>query len=165
MLVLASPGTAARASQHDGKRVLVLFEAGHAGIAAVERAHELAEHDKARLTVVSVVPQVPAGRCGRCGCSPLDYNAAVRDAVAEELGQARERLAELGDRASFELLLERTDPPLPDWSAAAGFDVILLPAHRRPLRSASHPAATALRRTGAEVWIVDPRAQPTQTPD
>jgi hypothetical protein len=57
-----------------------------------------------------------------------------------------------------ELLAEGTDPPLHEWVARAGVDLVLLPARHRPLRSAKHPAAAALRRsTAAEVRIVEPR--------
>jgi hypothetical protein len=94
----------------------------------------------------------------------MDYNAAVRDAAADELEQARQQLREIGDRAAFKLLTQSTDPPLHEYVAAAGFELILLPARHRPLRSTKHPAAAALRRTGADVRVVDPRARPGSAP-
>ncbi len=109
------------------------------------------------LTIVSVAPQAAAG--ARCGCSPDAYNGAVRDAVAQELEEARVRLGEVGRRSRFALLVEGKDLSLADWSALMSFDLALLPARRRPLRSLSHPAAAALRRAGAEVWIVDRRGR------
>jgi hypothetical protein len=136
--------------------VLVLFEPGRAGVAAIELARELAEREYAAVTVLSVVPEAPSG--SRCGNSAREYNSIVRDAVARELDQAREQLAPVGDSATFGLLTEETDPPLHEWVAAAGIDLVLLPSRRRPLRLAKHPAAAALtRRTGAEVRIIDAR--------
>ncbi len=138
------------------RHVLVLFEPGSAGAAALDLARELAERDHATVTVLAVVPVAPSG--SRCGNSATEYNNIVRDAVARELDQAREQLAGFGDSAAFKLLAEGTDPPLPDWVRGAGVDVVLLPARRRPLRSLKHPAAAALRRsTDAEVRIVDAR--------
>ncbi|MDQ6821135.1 MAG: hypothetical protein M3076_12505 [Actinomycetota bacterium] len=139
------------------KRILVLFEPGRAGTAAIDLAHQLAGSDQPTVTVVSVVPQATTG--SRCGGSALEYNGMLRDTVARELEQARERLDQMGRATVSELLVEGTDPPLEAWSAAAGFDLVLLPARRRPLRAPDHPAAEALRRTGAEVRIVDPRAR------
>ena len=136
--------------------VAVLFEPGRAGAAAIALARELAERDGTIVTVLGVVPVAPSG--SRCGNSATLYNVVVRDAVAQELDQAREQLAGSGDRATFELLTEGTDPPLDEWVAKAGVDLVLLPARRRPLRSAKHPAAAALRRSAAaEVQIVAPR--------
>jgi nucleotide-binding universal stress UspA family protein len=142
-----------------GKRILVLFESGRAGTAAIDFARQLAVHDRSTVTVVTVVPQ--ATMAPRCGCGPTDLNAMVRDAAADELEQAQEQLYEIGDRAAFVPLIEGTDPPLHEFVAAAGFELIVLPARRRPLRSTKHPAAAALSRTGAEVQIVDPRADPS----
>jgi nucleotide-binding universal stress UspA family protein len=134
-------------------RVLLLFEPGRAGAAAVELGRRLLYEDQADLTVVALAPQAQSG--ARCGNSPLDYNEAVRNQAAGELESARARL---GDRASFKLLVEGHDPSLQDYAAQAGFDVIVLPARRRPLRSSKHPAAAALRRlTAAEIRIVDSR--------
>jgi hypothetical protein len=135
--------------------LLVLFESGRAGAAAVDVARELARRDRATITLLSVVPRAASG--ARCGNSALEYNEIVRDTVARELDQARQRLSDAGDGAELELLIEGTDPPLDEWVSAGGFDVILLPSRRRPLRSDKHPAAAALRRcTKAEVRIVEP---------
>ena len=139
-----------------GRRVLVLYEPGRSGEAVLALARELAITERAALTVAGFVPQANPGR----GCigSPADYNRAVRDTVQRELAEAREGLGEAADRAMFVLLVEGRDPPLQDWSAEIGFDVILLPARRRPMRSLKHPAAAGLkRRTGADVRVVGPR--------
>jgi hypothetical protein len=140
-----------------GRRVLVLVEPGMPGAAAVRLARNLAERERAMLTVVSIAPQAAAG--ARCGCSPDAYNGAVRDAVAQGLEEARVRLSEVGTRSRFALLAEGKDLSLADWSALMSFDLALLPARRRPWRSPTHPAAAALRRAGAEVWIIDRRGR------
>jgi hypothetical protein len=111
------------------------------------------QDEHAVLTFVGIAPQAPSG--ARCGNSALEYNGVVREAVAHELEHAREQL---GYGAELELLVEGSDPPLEEFAAAADFDVILLPARHRPLRSAKHPAAAILRRlTHAEIQIVDSR--------
>src|SRR5215469_1205037 len=138
-------------------RVLVVFESGAAGARALHFGRELAEREHAILTVVGVAPQVSVGP--RCGCSPDAYNCAVRDAVAQELREAQARLGDVGSRSRFELLVEGKDLSLHDWSVLGGFDVAVLPAHRRPLRRPGHPAANALRRVGVEVAIIDRRGR------
>src|SRR5918912_915387 len=60
-------------------RILVVFEPGRAGKAALVRARSLAEQGHSTVTVVSVVPQAPIAT--RCGCAPVD--AALRRAGAE----------------------------------------------------------------------------------
>jgi nucleotide-binding universal stress UspA family protein len=157
MATAVPPSTAPPDRGLAGRRVLVVFESGPAGAAAIDVARELAEQERATVTVVTIAPQVEAGL--RCGISPGDYNSAIRDAAARELAQARTRLGDIGRRTAFELLIEGSDPPLQDWSVMGGFDMVLLPARRRPLRSPSHPAAAALKRTGAEVRIIDRRGQ------
>jgi nucleotide-binding universal stress UspA family protein len=142
----------------DGKRVLVLFEPGRGGAAVLELARELVERQGATLTVVSVAPQGVSG--ARCGNSALDYNLVVQDSVAEDLDDARAWLGEFGARASFELLIERASPSLEEFAAAGGFDLVLLPARRRPLRAPGHPAAERLRvATGAELQVISRRPQ------
>jgi hypothetical protein len=117
----------------------------------------MVEQEHASLTVVSVVPQAASGP--RCGGSAREYNSALRETAAAELAGARAALGESAAHTTFELLVEGADPALPEWCAAREFDVILLPARRRPLRSLGHPAAARLRRqTGAEVRIVARRA-------
>jgi hypothetical protein len=157
MFTIAPQRTADSQGGLPGRRVLALLEPGASGAAAVRLARDLAEHERAMLTVVNVAPRAAAG--ARCGYSPDAYNGAVRDAVAQELEEARVRLGEVGTRSRFALLVEGKDLPLADWSALMGFDLALLPARRRPLRSPTHPAAAALRRAGAEVWIIDRRGR------
>jgi hypothetical protein len=140
----------------DGKRVLVVFEPGRGGAAVLELARELVERQGARLTVISVAHQGVSG--ARCGNSALDYNLAIRDSVAEDLDHARAWLEEFGARASYEMLIERASPSLDEFAAVGGFDLVLLPARRRPLRAPGHPAAGRLRlATAAEIWIIPPR--------
>jgi hypothetical protein len=139
------------------KRVLLLFEPGRGGAAALERARELVEHDHAALTVVGLAPQAPLGTCG--ATSARAYNDAVVDSVVDDLESARARLGEIGAEAAYRLLIEGVEPSLEQFTADGDFELVLLPARRRPLRAASHPAAPRLRRAGAgaEVRIVGPR--------
>src|SRR6478609_2878343 len=137
-----------------GKRVVVLYEPGRTGSAALSLAGRLVGGDGSALTVVTVAPQDTRICCG--AGSAIDYNRAVCEASAAELRQARELLGPVGNRALFKLLVQGKDPPLAAWIAAGGFGVVLLPARRRPLRSAKHPAADPLRRsTSAKVRVVD----------
>jgi len=138
------------------RKVLVLYEHGRAGAAVIDLARDLAEHEGAALTVVAIAPQAPSGP--RCGNSALEYNEAVAESVAHDLEQARERLGPAAS-AAFVLLVEGADQTLEQFVRSGGFDLVLLPAHRRLMRPAGHPAASRLERAaGAEVRIVDGRA-------
>jgi hypothetical protein len=139
----------------DGKRVLVVFEPGRSGAAALELARELVARQGAALTVVSVAPQGMSG--ARCGNSALDYNLAIQDSVGADLDHARACLGEFGARASYELLLDGVWPSLDEFAAAGRFGLVLLPARRRPMRAPGHPGAERLRRaTGAEIQVIAP---------
>jgi Universal stress protein family len=135
------------------KRILALYEPGEAGDAAVELASSLAQAARVQFTVVSIVPQAPSG--SRCGGSAFELNRAIREEVAKELDHAREVVWATGARAEFELLVEGSGPTLQAFAALGRYELILLPARRRLLRSGGHPAASALSRVpGAEVRIV-----------
>jgi Universal stress protein family len=137
-----------------GSRVVVLYEPGRSGSAALDLARRLVAGDGSALTVVTVAPQDTRIRCG--AGSATDYNRAVCEAAEAELREACEVLGQAGKRAVFKLLVQDKDPPLADWITAGGFDVVLLPARRRPLRRSGHPAADQLRRsTCARVRVVD----------
>jgi hypothetical protein len=102
---------------------------------------------------VAVVPTPASGSC--CTGSALEFNAIVKETVANELDGARERLGHAAGRTNYALLVEGKDPALEEWIVAVSFDLILLPARRRLLRSPGHPAAARIRRaTDAEVRIV-----------
>jgi hypothetical protein len=77
----------------------------------------------------------------------------------DDLEQARKRLGEIGTEASYRLLIEGKEPSLTQFAADGGFDLVLLPARRRLLRAARHPAAPRLRLAGAgaEVRVVGER--------
>ncbi len=66
-------------------RVMVLFETGDAGAAAIELARDLTERHDSALTVVSVVPQAPGGP--RCGNSAREYNTIVMEQVPPSWGR------------------------------------------------------------------------------
>ena len=137
------------------QRVLVLCERGRAGAAAIDLAGHLAELGNAMLTIVAVAPQAPSGP--RCGNSAVEYNQAVAESVARDLEWARERLAGAAVRAEFLLLIDGADQTLEQLARSGGFNLVLLPARRRPLRAAGHPDASRLGRVaGAEIRIVAP---------
>jgi hypothetical protein len=137
-----------------GSRVVVLYEPGRSGLAALDLARRLVLAEGCMLTVVAVAPQDARMCCG--AGSAVDYNRAVRDAADCELQDACELLGPVGKRASFRLLVQDKDPPLTAWVAGGEFDLVLLPARKRPLRREKHPAADQLcRSTGAEVRVVD----------
>jgi nucleotide-binding universal stress UspA family protein len=137
------------------ERVLVLYEQGRGGAAAIDVARELAELENAVLTVVGVAPQAPSGP--RCGNSAVHYNEAVADSVARDLNRARERLGAAAGRASFVLLVEGADQTLEQFARSGGFDLVLLPGHRRPLRGRGHPQAARIARVAhTEIRIVAP---------
>ena len=131
----------------------MLYEHSRGGAAAIDLARDLTELEDATLTVVAVAPQAPSG--ARCGGSAIEYNEVVADSVARDLDHARERLGSVGARAAFVLLVEGADQTLEQFAQSGGFDLVLLPARRRPLRAASHPAASRLARVaGVEIRIV-----------
>ena len=133
----------------------MLYEQSRAGAAVIDLARELADLEQAALTVVAVAPQAPSGP--RCGNSALEYNEAVADSVARDLDRARDRLAGAAERAAFVLLVDGADQTLEQLAQSGGFDLVLLPARRRPLRAAGHPKASRLARVaGAEIRIVAP---------
>ena len=139
------------------ERVLVLCEHGGAGAAAIAFARDLARDEHVAVTVVGVAPQAPSG--SRCGNSAIEFNDVVAESVVQDLERAREQLGQAAERASFQLLVEGAPPSLAEFAAAGGFDLVLLPARRRPLRAAYHPQAKQLGRVpGAEIRIVDRRA-------
>lgn len=134
-----------------GPRVLVVFESGRGGAAALREAGELAAGG-AELSVVTLAPQAkPLKCCGGGGAGP--YNCAVRDQAQDELRQAQSLLGSLARRATFTLLVGSPAPPLAEWSAARAFDVIYLPAGR--FGRGGGRRARALRRAGsAEIRLV-----------
>lgn len=161
---IAASTTAARsatipgsgASKTRGRRVLVLYEPGPAANAALDLARGMDLEEEAAVTVVAVVRNAESGTCTG---SAAAFNDAVRDAVVDELEQAHRRLGVAAGRAEYQLLMEGACTSLESWCAARDFDLILLPARRRLLRGAKHPAAERLRRaTSAEVRVV-PRSQ------
>jgi hypothetical protein len=139
-------------------RVVVVYEHGRSGAAALDAARQLIESDGPALTVAAVAPQDRAMWCG--ATSAMDFNSAVQAAAREELDEARELIRPWAALAAFKLLVEGQDPPLPVWISDRGFDVVLLPARGLTVRRARHPAAAELRRkTAADVRVIDGRAR------
>jgi nucleotide-binding universal stress UspA family protein len=136
------------------ERVLVLYEDSRAGAAAIDLARDLVETANAEITVVGLAPQFASG--SRCGGSATEYNEVVADSVAQDLEHARLRLGGAAG-AGFVVLVEGADQTLEQFVRAGGFDLVLLPAHWRPLRKPGHPAASKLSRVSrAEIRIVEP---------
>jgi nucleotide-binding universal stress UspA family protein len=143
------------------ERVLVVYERTRAGAAAVDQARVLAEREHAIVTVVGVAPQALSGP--RCGNSAMEYNEAVADSVARDLDKAAERLGQAAERATLLLLVDGVDQTVEQLARSGGFDLVLLPAHRRPFRKPGHPEAARLSLiAGVEIRIVAP-VSPEQT--
>ena len=120
------------------RKVLVLYEHGRAGAAAVDLARDLAEDESAALTIVAIAPQAPSGP--RCGNSALEYNEVVADSVAHDLEQARERLGPAAAAgAAFVLLVEGADQTLEQLVRSGGFELVLLPGTAPPVPRAEAP--------------------------
>jgi hypothetical protein len=133
-------------------RVLVIFESGRAGVAALQAGAELAEMGS-ELSVVTLAPQAkPLRCCGGGGAGP--YNCAVRAEADSELIQARRLLGSAPNRvATFTVLIGHPDPPLTAWIGEHAFDLVLLASHRLTFRGGR--LARRLRRTTtAEVRVV-----------
>lgn len=115
-------------------RIAVVSQPGRNGAAALARAAELAAAASAQVTVVATAPQSTTS-CRNCGgVSPNAYNRAVRDDVAQGLHHTTTLLNLDPNNIEVKLLIEGTDPPLADWIAQCGFDLLLLPARRSLLR-------------------------------
>jgi hypothetical protein len=128
-------------SRGDGSRpnanVLVIFEAGRGGEAALNAAAVLADAG-ADLWVVTLAPQArPYKCCGGGGAGP--YNCAIRGEAEDDLRQARNLLGSAAASARFTTLTGTPQPPLGAWASEHAFDLILLPKHRltRELRRAT----------------------------
>ncbi|MFZ0090187.1 MAG: hypothetical protein WAL63_11810 [Solirubrobacteraceae bacterium] len=134
------------------RRTLVVIEPGRGGDAAVDEARAGDAPIASELTLVGVAPQASGPRCGT---SILDYNAAIVDAVADDITRARDRLIFAGVRPSCRLLIEGRGPTLEEFVASEQFDLILLPSRGRRAGRGRHAAAQRLRTdTSAEVRLV-----------
>jgi hypothetical protein len=135
-------------------RIAVVLEPGRRGAAALAQAATLAAAADSEVTVVALAPTAdPVCRsCG--GVSTRAYNCAVRDEVAESLDRAVATLGGATEQIAGRLLVEGEDPPLDEWVARRGIDLVLLPARRGVPRTRRHPAERRLRRTGAAVSVV-----------
>jgi hypothetical protein len=126
------------------RSVLVVYQRGRGGAAALTEGAGLLASSAAMLTVVTFAPQdIHPG----CTVYADPYNAAVREQARIELEEARRLLGVLGAEAHYERLVEGRDPPLGEWVAFNGFDLVLLPA-RRLASGPAHATARWLRRSG-----------------
>jgi hypothetical protein len=136
----------APASARAPARVLVLFEPGAGGAAALRDAAALGDADTA-LTVVTLAPQSVQPHCCNRGPGVEVVNCVVRDEAERDLELARTILGERAATATFSSLVGGQDPPLHAWAATRAFDVIVVP--RRRFSLAGHPFARRLRRASA----------------
>lgn len=133
-------------------RTLVVIEAGRAGDAAVDEACAQARRTGCAVTLVGVAPQATAMHCVSSG---EGLNDAILEAVIADLARARARLATSGIEVASRVLVDGCDPPLEEFAATGGFDLILLPSRRPRWVHAGHPSARRLSgRTSAEVRLV-----------
>jgi hypothetical protein len=148
MSALAAPNRRTLEGDHGGSgrsagRVLVVFESGRSGAAALRAGAELAEAGR-ELSVVTLAPQAkPLRCCGGGGAGP--YNCAVRAQASEELNEARDLLGAELKPAMLTVLVGHPDPPLVAWIGEHAFDIIVLPSRRLTLRGGR--LARGLRRT------------------
>lgn len=131
--------------------MLVVFEPGRSGAAALREAAELASAGS-ELSVVTLAPQAPPLRCCR-GAGEGPYNWAVREEAAEELREARRLLGSLSERAVFRVLVGCPEPPLAAWVAEHAFHLVLLPSHRFT-RGGNRLARRLRRASAAEIRLV-----------
>ncbi len=132
-------------------RVLVVFEAGRSGAAALRAGAELAEAGR-ELSVVTLAPQAkPLRCCGGGGAGP--YNCAVRAQADDELREARGLLGPALKPAMLTVLVGHPEPPLVPWIGEHAFDIVVLPA-RRFTRRGGRLARHLRRATGADVRLV-----------
>jgi hypothetical protein len=132
-------------------RVLVIYEEGPAGAAALREAAKRAA-EGAELAVATLAPRAKTLRCCKGGGAG-PYNCAVRDAAAEELVQARTLLGPLATRASFTTLVGTPEQPLPEREAWSAFDTIIVPG-RRLARGGGQLARMARRASDADIRVV-----------
>jgi hypothetical protein len=135
-------------------RVVVVFERGDTGAAALREGAELANAGR-ELSVVTLAPQARSPLWGRAGGTG-PYNVAMKEEAALELREARDILGSVASRATFNVLVGCPQPPLASWVAEHGFGLVLLPHHR--LTPGGNPFAKGLRKeTSAEVRVVRSR--------
>jgi hypothetical protein len=135
-----------------GTRVLLVFERGRTGRAALLVAAGLAEAG-GELFVVTLAPQArPLRCCGGGGAGP--YNCAVRAEADTELNEARDLLGSASRRARFAVLIGQPDPPLAAWAAEHAVQIVLLPSRRLAL-GARRLARRLRRATGAQVRLIN----------
>lgn len=136
------------------RHVLALVEPGRYGATAVAHARLIALSKPTRLTVVTLATQATGPRCGT---SILDYNTAIAEAASEDLGRAREDLADVVAPITYTVLPQRDKASLGWFVTAGAFDLVLLPNRRRRPGALRHPDADRLAaRTTAEIRVVGP---------
>lgn len=113
-----------------GRRILVVYEPGRRGAAALKEVRRLAPGSADALTVVALAPRQPAMNCVYSG-GALD--AAVVDAADRDLAHARRGLGPLAAGARFQILTGDAEHALRELAGEGGFDIVVAP--RRRLRA------------------------------
>jgi len=132
--------------------VLVVYQRGRGGTAALAEGARSAQDRVVALTVLALAPQDTDPAV--CGVYTEAFNEGVRAEALGELTEARRLLGPAGAGARYVLLLDGRDPPLESWAAAERFGLLLL-ARRGPFGLRSRRRAARLReRTGAEVRLL-----------
>jgi len=127
------PGRADRAPLPpcpERRSILLVYEPGRRGAAALAHAHREVRGATDRLTVVTLAPQQPYVRCGPSGES---VHAAVLDAARRDLAAVRRELGPLAAGASFRVLTGDADRALRQLVQRGGFDLVLAPGRGRRL--------------------------------
>ncbi len=147
-------GSVGRASAR--RRVLVVFEEGSGGRAALQAALELADGG-AELSVATLSWEAEQLSCCRCVGPTNAYNHAVREQARDELREARALLAAAGVRASFATLPGTPNPALSAFLSEHEFDLVVVPRHRLA-RGGGRLARELRRMTASEIRTVGARA-------
>jgi hypothetical protein len=111
-----------------GRRILVVYESGRRGAAAVEEVGRLAPEGDDALTVVALAP----GQLSmHCVPSAGSLDAAVVDAAERDLADARRRLGSLATGTEFRILSGDAERALSDLIQSGSFDLVLMPGGSR----------------------------------
>ena len=104
--------------------VLVIYQRGRRGRAALAEGARLARNDGEELTVLALAPQDTDPAV--CGVYTEAFNEGVRSVAQSELGEARRLLGEETPDATYAVLLAGRERALGSWVAAQRFRLVLL---------------------------------------
>ncbi len=147
------------------KNILLLFDEGARGEAAVERTATLAKANQARLTVVEVIGELPLGREGRqfislCHPSLLEdpQEFVVRERQ-EQLAQYIEPMWQEGIQADIKVLMGSTFLEVTREVLRNGHDLVIMTAEGKSGIKEWLFGATSMhlmRKCPCPVWVMKP---------